>query len=52
MDTTGGRLARYVRLGLWALPVWAPSLFVGTFTHQPPPQTALADWRRYVTSLS
>jgi hypothetical protein len=37
-------------LGLWALPVWALSLLVGTFTHQPPPQTDLAGWSRYVTT--
>ena len=39
-----------VRLGLWALPAWAALLFYGTFTHQPPPQTQLAAWSRYVTT--
>ncbi len=43
-------LARMVRLGLWALPAWAVLLFYGTLTHQPPPQTQLAAWSRYVTT--
>jgi hypothetical protein len=38
------------RAGLWALPVWAVLLLVGTFTHQPPPQTQLGAWSRYVTT--
>lgn len=42
--------ARIVRLGLWALPAWAVLLFYGTITHQPPPQTQLAAWSRYVTT--
>ncbi|HUL25339.1 MAG TPA: hypothetical protein VLW44_06175 [Streptosporangiaceae bacterium] len=42
--------ARMVRQGLWALPVWAALLFYGTLTHQPPPQTQLAAWSRYVTT--
>jgi len=42
--------ARMVRLGLWALPAWAALLFYGTLTHQPPPQTQLAAWSRYVTT--
>jgi hypothetical protein len=43
-------LARAARLGLWALPVWAALLFVGTLTHQPNPKTDLAGWSRYVTT--
>jgi len=43
-------LARAARLGLWALPVWAVLLFVGTLTHQPNPKTDLAGWSRYVTT--
>jgi hypothetical protein len=39
-----------VHLGLWALPAWAVLLFYGTLTHQPPPQTQLAAWARYVTT--
>ena len=42
--------ARMVRAGLWALPAWAVLLFWGTLTHQPPPQTQLAAWSRYVTT--
>src|SRR6266550_5136096 len=45
-DTVGP----YTRIGLWALPVFALLLGVGTSTHQPPPQTQLADWSRYVTT--
>ena len=41
---------RYARIGLWALPIYAVTLFAGTITHQPPPQTQLADWSRYVTT--
>src|SRR5437588_9465020 len=43
-------LGRYARIGLWELPVFALLLGVGTSTHQPPPQTQLADWSRYVTT--
>ena len=35
---------------MWALPVYAATLFAGTITHQPPPQTQLADWSRFVTT--
>lgn len=41
---------RYARIGVWALPIFAVTLFGGTVTHQPPPQTDLADWSRYVTT--
>lgn len=41
---------RATLLGLWALPVWALSLLVGTITHQPAPQTDLAAWSDYVTT--
>jgi hypothetical protein len=41
---------RYARVGLWALPIYAATLFFGTLTHQPPPQTDLAGWSRYVTT--
>ncbi|HEX9364169.1 MAG TPA: hypothetical protein VGA47_10340 [Candidatus Dormibacteraeota bacterium] len=41
---------RYARLGVWALPIYAATLFAATFTHQPPPQTQLADWARFVTT--
>jgi hypothetical protein len=41
---------RYARLGLWAAPVYAATLFAGTITHQPAPQTNLAGWSAYVTT--
>jgi len=40
----------YARTGLWALPIFAATLFAGTITHQPAPQTDLAGWSRYVTT--
>ena len=44
------QILRLARLGVWALPIYAATLFAGTITHQPPPQTQLADWSRYVTT--
>ncbi len=41
---------RYARLGVWALPIYAATLFASTISHQPPPQTQLADWARFVTT--
>jgi hypothetical protein len=46
----GDPIGRYARRGLWALPVFAILLGAGTITHQPPPQTQLGDWSRYVTT--
>lgn len=43
-------VTRFARIGIWGLPVFAATLFAGTITHQPPPQTDLADWSRYVTT--
>lgn len=43
-------ITRYARIGIWGLPIFAATLFAGTITHQPPPQTDLADWSRYVTT--
>jgi len=43
-------LERYARLGLWGLVVWALGLLVGTWNHQPAPQTDLAAWSRFVTT--
>jgi hypothetical protein len=40
----------FARGALWALPVWALLLFLGTLTHQPDPQTAFADFAAYVTT--
>src|SRR6266516_8112193 len=41
---------RFARIGIWAVPVYAATLFAGTITHQPPPQTELAGWSAYVTT--
>lgn len=43
-------ILRYARIGIWGIPIFAATLFAGTITHQPPPQTDLADWSRYVTT--
>ncbi len=43
-------VTRYAQKGLWALPVFAASLFASTISHQPPPQTDIADWSKYVTT--
>jgi hypothetical protein len=43
-------LARAARLGVWALPVWAALLCLGTITEQPPWQTQPAAWSRFVTT--
>ena len=40
----------FARRSLWLLPLWAVLLFLATFTHQPDPQTAFADWSAYVTT--
>src|SRR6184192_2170827 len=46
----GADIERYARWGLWAVPIFAATLFAGTITHQPPPQTDLAGWSAYVTT--
>lgn len=43
-------IPRYAQIGIWGIPIFAATLFAGTITHQPPPQTDLADWSRYVTT--
>ena len=43
-------LMRYARIGIWAVPIFAATLFAGTITHQPPPQTDLGGWSAYVTT--
>ena len=48
--TADDPVGRYAQAGLWALPVFAFLLGLGTITHQPAPQTQLADWSRYVTT--
>lgn len=40
----------FARRAIWALPVWAALLFLGTLTHQPDPQTAFGDFAAYVTT--
>jgi hypothetical protein len=42
----------FARGALWALPVWAVMLFLGTLTHQPDPQTDFAGFAAYVTTTS
>lgn len=49
-STASDPIARYARKGLWAVPIFAFLLGAGTITHQPPPQTQLGDWSRYVTT--
>lgn len=43
-------VSRYARIGVWAIPIFAATLFAATITHQPSPQTDLAGWSRYVTT--
>lgn len=50
MNQRNDPIGRYAHRGLWALPVFTFLLGVGTITHQPPPQTQLADWSAYVTT--
>jgi hypothetical protein len=40
----------YSRALIWALPVWALTLLLGTLTHQPDPLTRFGAWSRYVTT--
>ena len=40
----------FARGALWALPVWAALLFLGTLTHQPDAQTDFAGFAAYVTT--
>ncbi len=42
----------FARRSLWVLPVWALTLFLGTLTHQPDPQTDFAGFAAYVTTTS
>lgn len=44
------QVRKFARRTLWALPIWAAMLFLGTLTHQPDPQTAFADFAAYVTT--
>lgn len=47
---TDARLERYARLLVWAAPLWALLLFIGTLEHQPSPQTAFPDYARFTTT--
>ena len=42
----------FARVALWALPVWAAMLFLGTLTHQPNPQKDFSGFASYVTTTS
>ena len=42
----------FTRAALWALPVWAAMLFLGTLTHQPDPNQDWAGFASYVTTTS
>src|SRR6185503_19877879 len=42
----------FARGALWALPIWAVMLFLGTLTHQPDPQTDFPGFAAYVTTTS
>jgi hypothetical protein len=42
----------FARAALWALPIWAAMLFLGTLTHQPDPQKDFAGFATYVTTTS
>ena len=44
------QIRTFARRAMWALPVWAALLFLGTLTHQPDPQTAFGDFATYVTT--
>jgi hypothetical protein len=44
------RVRSFARGALWALPVWAAMLFLGTLTHQPDPQTDMPAFAAYVTT--
>ena len=47
---TDERLARYARFLLWAAPLWAILLFIGTLEHQPPPQTQFPEYAKFITT--
>ena len=47
---TNERLERYARLLVWAAPLWAVLLFIGTLEHQPPPQSAFPEYAGFITT--
>jgi hypothetical protein len=48
--TAANRVRSFARVAIWALPVWAAMLFLGTLTHQPDPQTDMPAFAAYVTT--
>ena len=44
------RVRSFARAAIWALPVWAAMLFLGTLTHQPDPQVDMPAFAAYVTT--
>lgn len=48
--TSASSIGAFVRKAIWALPLWAAMLFLGTLTHQPDPQTDFASFAAYVTT--
>ena len=44
------RADRYARVLIWASPLWAVLLLLGTLDHQPPPQTQFADYAQFTTT--
>lgn len=44
------KVRTFIRGSLWMLPIWAALLFWATFTEQPDPLTAFADFAAYVTT--
>lgn len=44
------RADRYARVLIWASPLWAVLLLLGTLDHQPPPQTRFADYAQFTTT--
>jgi hypothetical protein len=44
--------AGWVRLGLLLLPIYGVLTFIGTFTHQPDPNTDFEAYARYLSTTS
>ena len=44
------RADRYARVLIWASPLWAVLLLLGTLDHEPPPQTQFADYAQFTTT--
>ncbi|MGE5374570.1 MAG: hypothetical protein ACM3XO_05885 [Bacteroidota bacterium] len=48
--TAADRVRSFARFAVWALPVWAAMLFLGTLTHQPDAQADMPAFAAYVTT--